>query len=87
MTRGQVGKAQALAVAKDMAPTWASSTGHGESRCEGGNPGGHADGRWAEPHRHPLMGGRKEVVIGAVGYDELKGKIGNVAKCGKAVCS
>lgn len=29
----------------------------------------------------------KEVVIGAVGYDELKGKIGNVAKCGKAVCS
>ena len=29
----------------------------------------------------------KEVVVGAVGYDELKGKIGNVAKCGKAVCS
>jgi hypothetical protein len=25
--------------------------------------------------------------VGAVGYDELKGKISNVAKCGKAVCS
>jgi protein-disulfide isomerase len=29
----------------------------------------------------------KEVVVGAVGYDELKDKISNVAKCGKAVCS
>jgi protein-disulfide isomerase len=29
----------------------------------------------------------RDVVVGAVGYDELKGKIGNVAKCGKAVCS
>jgi protein-disulfide isomerase len=33
----------------------------------------------------------REVVIGAVGYDDLKGKIGgvatNFAKCGKAVCS
>ena len=33
----------------------------------------------------------RDVVVGAVGYDELKGKVGavatNVAKCGKAVCS
>jgi len=28
-----------------------------------------------------------EVVVGAVGYDELKNKIGNVRKCGKPVCS
>jgi protein-disulfide isomerase len=28
-----------------------------------------------------------EVVVGAVGYEELKTKIDNVRKCGKAVCS
>jgi protein-disulfide isomerase len=28
-----------------------------------------------------------DVVVGAVGYDELKSKIDNVRKCGKAVCS
>ena len=29
----------------------------------------------------------QEVVVGAVGYDELKDRIDNVLKCGKAVCS
>lgn len=28
-----------------------------------------------------------EVVVGAVGYDELKAKLDNVRKCGKVVCS
>jgi protein-disulfide isomerase len=27
-----------------------------------------------------------EVVVGAVGYEELKGRIANVRKCGKASC-
>ena len=29
----------------------------------------------------------KDVVVGAVGYDELKGHVDSVLKCGKAVCS
>ena len=29
----------------------------------------------------------KDVVVGAVGYDELKDHVDNVLKCGKAVCS
>ena len=29
----------------------------------------------------------QEVVVGAVGYDELKDRIDNVLKCGKAMCS
>ena len=29
----------------------------------------------------------QDVVVGAVGYDELKDKIDNVLKCGKAMCS
>jgi protein-disulfide isomerase len=28
----------------------------------------------------------KEVVIGAVGYDELRGKVANMKKCGKTDC-
>jgi protein-disulfide isomerase len=29
----------------------------------------------------------KSVVVGAVGYDQLKDRIDNVLKCGKAMCS
>jgi protein-disulfide isomerase len=28
-----------------------------------------------------------DVLIGAVGFDELNTKIGNIRKCGKALCS
>jgi protein-disulfide isomerase len=92
MTRGQVGKAQALAVAKDMGADM------GKLDRDMANPDVKtgiqetmqlADGLNLTGTPSWVLG--KEVVVGAVGYDELKGKIGNVAnnvaKCGKAVCS
>jgi protein-disulfide isomerase len=92
LTRGQIGKAQALAIAKDMGADM------GKLEHDMASPEVKAGIRetmdladklsltgtpsWVVGH---------DVVIGAVGYDELKGKIGNVAtnlaKCGKAVCS
>ncbi|GAC1335018.1 MAG: DsbA family protein [Beijerinckiaceae bacterium] len=88
MSRGPVAKAQALAVAKDMGADMSRldqdmkspdvKTGIQETMqiAEGLNLTGTPS--W-------VIG--RDVVVGAVGYDELKGKIGNVAKCGKAVCS
>jgi protein-disulfide isomerase len=86
--KGHVGKAQAMAVAKDM--------GADMSRLD-------ADMRKAEVAQGiaEVMGVAEklalngtpswvlgnEVIVGAVGYDELREKIGNVQKCGKAVCS
>jgi protein-disulfide isomerase len=88
LTRGQVGKAQALAVAKDMGADM------GKLDRDMANPDVKAgiqevmqmaDGLNLTGTPSWVVG--KDVVVGAVGYDELKGKIGNVAKCGKAVCS
>jgi protein-disulfide isomerase len=91
-TRGQVGKAQALAVAKDMGADMGKldrdmvspevKTGIQETMQLADKLNLTGTPSW-------VVG--REVVIGAVGYDELKGKIGgvasNLAKCGKAVCS
>jgi protein-disulfide isomerase len=88
LTRGQVGKAQALAVAKDMGADM------GKLERDVANPDVKAgiqevmqmaDGLNLTGTPSWVVG--NDVVVGAVGYDELKGKIGNVAKCGKAVCS
>jgi protein-disulfide isomerase len=88
MTRGQVGKTQALAVAKEMGADM------GKLDRDMANPDVKAgiqevmqmaDGLNLTGTPSWVVG--KEVVVGAVGYEDLKGKIGNVAKCGKAVCS
>ena len=88
LTRGPVGKAQALAVAKDMgadmdkldrdmaSPDVKAGIQEVMQIADGLNLTGTPS--W-------VVG--RDVVVGAVGYDELKGKIDNVAKCGKAVCS
>jgi protein-disulfide isomerase len=88
LTRGQVGRAQALALAKEMgadmgkldrdmaSPDVKAGIQEVMQMADGLNLTGTPS--W-------VVG--KEVVVGAVGYDELKGKISNVAKCGKAVCS
>jgi protein-disulfide isomerase len=92
LTRGQVGKVQALAVAKEMGADM------GKLDRDMANPevkaGIQETMRIADSLNltgTPSWVVGREVVIGAVGYDELKGKIGdvasNVAKCGKAVCS
>lgn len=87
-SKGQVGKAQAFALAKDM--------GADMTRLEAdvrkpdvmsgiSEVMGVADKLALNGTPSWVLGG--EVIIGAVGYDELREKIGNMQKCGKAICS
>ena len=92
MTRGQIGKAQALAVAKDMGADIAKlerDMASPEVKAGIQEVMQMADGLNLTGTPSWVVG--TDVVVGAVGYDELKGKVGavatNVAKCGKAVCS
>ncbi|MBB4197972.1 disulfide bond formation protein DsbA [Rhodoblastus sphagnicola] len=87
MTKGHVGREQALAVAKEMGldmaklqkdaadpevkDKLASVLKLGDSLSINGTPS-------------YVLG--DEVVVGAVGYDELKAKLDAVAKCGKTAC-
>jgi protein-disulfide isomerase len=88
MTRGQIGKAQALAVAKEMGADMGKldrDIASPEVKAGIQEVMQMADGLNLTGTPSWVVG--KEVVVGAVGYEDLKGKIGNVAKCGKAVCS
>ena len=88
LTRGQIGKAQALAVAKEMGADMSKldrDFASPEVKAGIQEVMQMADGLNLTGTPSWVVG--KEVVVGAVGYEDLKGKIGNVAKCGKAVCS
>jgi protein-disulfide isomerase len=87
-SHGPVGKAQALAVAKEL--------GADMDRVE--KEAATADIRKGIEESMQLADALSltgtpsfvvgsDVVVGAVGYDELKSKIGNIRKCGKADCS
>lgn len=85
--RGQIGKAQALAVARDMGADMDkldkdmkspdAMAGIQEVLSVADKLSLTGTPSW-------IIG--KEVVIGAVGYGELRGKIVNMQKCGKTVC-
>ncbi|PWB82163.1 MAG: disulfide bond formation protein DsbA, partial [Methylocystaceae bacterium] len=86
-TRGSIGKAQALNVAKEL--------GADPARLEkdAKSPEVHASLREAAEIADSLnLSGTpswvlgKEVIVGAVGYSQLKGKIDNMRKCGKPAC-
>ena len=86
--KGQVGKAQAISVAREM--------GLNVERIEKdmGDPSVKAGieeiMRVADTLNltgTPSYVVGNDVIVGAVGYDEIKGKLDNVRKCGKAVCS
>lgn len=87
-TRGPVGKAQALAVAKDLGADMDQvvrdldkpdiKAGIRENMTL-------ADGLSLTGTPSFVVG--RDVVIGAVGYDQLRGRIDNVLHCGKAECS
>jgi protein-disulfide isomerase len=87
-SRGQVGKAQALAVAKDLGADMdklnkdsiAPSVKEGIEETDQLAKGLAMNGTPSY-----VIGG--EVIVGAVGYDQLKAKLDNVRKCGKAACS
>ena len=85
--RGSVGKAQALAVAKDLG----ADTARLEKDAKGPEVKA-AIREVAELADSLNLSGTpswvlgKEVIVGAVGYQPLKAKIDNTRKCGKTMC-
>ena len=87
-THGPVGKAQALAAAKDLGVDMdqlAKDMGKPEIKAAIQQNMQLADSLSLTGTPSFVVG--PEVVVGAVGYDELKDRVDNVAKCGKATCS
>ena len=87
-THGPVGKSQALSVAKDVGADLdqiAREAGNGGSKAAIASNLELADSIGLTGTPSFVIG--REVVVGAVGYDELKDRIDSVLKCGKAVCS
>ena len=87
MTRGQSGKAQALAVAKEL--------GADMDRLakDAASPETHASLQEVmmiadklQLTGTPTFVLADEVIVGAVGQDDLRARIGNLRKCGKTVC-
>ncbi len=86
-TRGPVAKAQALAVAKDMGVDMGKLTKDmdgPEVRASLEEVAKLADTLSLTGTPSFVMG--QDVVVGAVGLDQLKDKLDNVRKCGKAAC-
>jgi protein-disulfide isomerase len=86
-TRGQVGKAQALSVAKDMGADMNKVNADSNAPLIKSNIEevmSIADGLSLTGTPSFVLG--NEVIVGAVGYDELKAKITNMHKCGKSNC-
>jgi protein-disulfide isomerase len=86
-TRGQIGKAQALAVAKELG----ADTGRLEKDAKSEETRAALKESMELADSLNLTGTPswvlgKEVIVGAVGYQQLKSKIDNTRKCGKSVC-
>ena len=88
LTRGQVGKANAMAVAKELGADMEKldrDMKAPEVRAGITEVLKVADQLSLTGTPSYVLG--NEIVVGAVGYDELRGKISNMKKCGKAACS
>jgi protein-disulfide isomerase len=87
-THGPVGKAQALAAAKDSGVDMDQlnkDLGKPEIRAGIEQTMELADSLALTGTPTFVVG--NEVVVGAVGYDQLKGRVDNLLKCGKSNCS
>jgi protein-disulfide isomerase len=87
-SHGPVGKAQALAVAKELGADMdrvAKESETADTRKGIEESMQLADALSLTGTPSFVVG--SDIVVGAVGYDELKNKIGNIRKCGKADCS
>jgi protein-disulfide isomerase len=87
-SRGPVGKAEALAVAKDLGADMDKLAK--DAAAPGINSGIEESGKLAKSLQvtgTPTYVIGEDVVVGAVGYDELEAKVANIKKCGKAICS
>lgn len=86
-TRGAVGKAQAIAVAKELGADPAKlekDAKSPEAKASIKEVMELADSLNLSGTPSWVLG--KEVIVGAVGYQQLKAKIDNTRKCGKTVC-
>ncbi len=86
-TRGQIGKAQALALAKEMGADMdrlARDVASSETRASLQEVMMIADKLQLTGTPTFVLG--DEVIVGAVGQDELRTRIGNMRKCGKTAC-
>jgi protein-disulfide isomerase len=87
-SHGPVGKAEALAVAKDLGADMDKLAK--DAAAPGITAGIEESDKLAKSLRVTgtpsyVIGG--DVVVGAVGYDELEAKLENIKKCGKVICS
>jgi protein-disulfide isomerase len=87
-SRGAVGKTQALAVAKETGADMDKlAKDAAEPNVKAGIEESEKLGRELALTGTPSYVIGDEVVVGAVGYDQLKAKLDNVRKCGKTACS
>ncbi|MGH6800049.1 MAG: DsbA family protein [Methylocella sp.] len=87
-SRGPVGKAEALGVAKDLGADMDKLAK--DAAAPGITSGIEESGKLAKSLRvtgTPTYVIGDDVAVGAVGYDELEAKVENIKKCGKAICS
>jgi protein-disulfide isomerase len=87
-SRGPVGKAEALAVARDLGADMDKLAK--DAAAPGITSGIEESGKLAKSLQvtgTPTYVIGEDVVVGAVGYDELEAKVANIKKCGKAICS
>jgi protein-disulfide isomerase len=87
-SHGPVGKADALAVAKDFGADMDKLAK--DAAAPGITTGIAESGKLAKSLQvtgTPTYVIGEDVVVGAVGYDELEAKVANIKKCGRAICS
>ncbi len=86
--RGPIGRVQALAVAKDLGADMDRLQRDADKADVRANIAESLDiAKDLALNGTPSYVVGQEVVVGAVGYDELKAKLDNARKCGKATCS
>jgi protein-disulfide isomerase len=86
--RGPVGKAEALAVAKEFGADMDKLAK--DAAAPGLTSGIEESAKLAKSLQvtgTPTYVVGEDVVVGAVGYDALEAKVANIKKCGKAICS
>ncbi|QXX73970.1 DsbA family protein [Methylovirgula sp. HY1] len=87
-SHGYVGRAQAIAVAKDLGANMDQLTKDAAApSVKKGLEQNDQLGQALMLTGTPSFVIGDETIIGAVGYDELKTKLDNVRKCGKVICS
>ena len=87
-SHGAVGKEQALAVAKDMGADMDKlAKDAADPKIRAAIQGSDSMAKELNLNGTPTFVIGDNVEIGAVGYDQLQAEIGNVRKCGKAMCS